>query len=139
MRVTAKWIDGLWFRASSKNEDAVFLDQRAELGGSGKGVQPMIVFLYSLAGCTGMDVMSILKKKRIKVDAFEVIAEGERAPYHPKKYTKITLTFRVKGEDVTREAIEHAVELSYRKYCPIIAMIKDSTEIIKKIEIETED
>lgn len=139
MKAKVTWIRDLQFLAQSEEGQTVLLDQSPLKGGSGKGVEPMRLLLLALAGCTGMDVMSILKKKRVKPESFEILVEGQRAPSHPKKYTRITLNYRVRGRDIPQEVVERAVELSLGKYCPVTAMLKGSTEIEREIQVEESD
>jgi putative redox protein len=96
----------------------------------------MQLFAVGLVGCTGMDVISILQKKRVEVTDFEVSAEIERAEEHPKIFTKILLTYKVTGKNIDQKDVERAVDLSENKYCPAQAMLKETAEISHKIIIE---
>lgn len=100
------------------------------------GPQPMQLVLVGLCGCTGMDVISILKKKRQPFTGLKVKATAERADEHPKIYTTIHLEFVVSGEDVDPEAVERSIELSQTKYCPASAMLGEVADITTSYRIE---
>jgi putative redox protein len=100
------------------------------------GPHPVQLFLIGLCGCTGMDVISILKKKRQPVTGLKVQATAERAEEHPKIYTEIHLEFVVTGEGVDPQAVERSIELSYTKYCPASAMLSEVAEITTSYRIE---
>ena len=119
------------------NEDGYLLplDAKAAAGGHDLGFRPLELFAIGLAGCTGMDVISILKKKRQKVTAFEVSTEVKRAEEHPKVFTKILIVYKVTGKNLDPQAVERAVELSETKYCGAQAMLRKTAEITHQIEI----
>jgi putative redox protein len=129
------WKEGLAFEGIGGSGFTVSLDTLAEEGG-GTGFSPMEVLLVSLAGCTAMDVISILKKKRQDVTGFEVRAHGLRADDHPKIYTDITLEYVVRGHGVDPKAIERAIELSETKYCSVAGMLKKAANITTTFRIE---
>ena len=129
------WKEGLAFEGIGGSGFTVSLDTLAEEGG-GTGFSPMEVLLVSLAGCTAMDVISILKKKRQDVTGFEVRAHGLRADDHPKIYTDITLEYVVRGHGVDPKAVERAIELSETKYCSVAGMLKKAANITTTFRIE---
>lgn len=100
------------------------------------GPRPVELMLLSLAGCTAMDVISIMKKKRQEFSDFKVNVSGERSEEHPKVYTKVHLEFVVTGKDVDPKAVERSIELSQTKYCPASAMLQESVEITTSYRIE---
>ncbi len=102
------------------------------------GVRPMDTLLVGLLGCTLMDVVSILKKKRQPFTGVRVEATTERAEEHPKVYTQIHLEFIVTGKDTSPQAVERAIELSQTKYCPASAMLSQAVEITTGYRIEEE-
>jgi len=99
-----------------------------------KGIRPMELVLTALAGCSGVDVYSILKKKRQSVEDIEIEVTGRRREEHPRVYRHITLKYRVKGK-VSEEALRHAIRLSVEKYCSVYAMLKGSVPIEVSYEI----
>lgn len=131
---TLTWKEGIHFEAESGGH-IVHLDGIPEAGGQGLGASPMRLLLMSLGGCTGMDVVSILKKMRQDVTGLEIVVSGERAPEHPKIYTSLDLLFRIKGRNVQREMVEKAVHLSEEKYCSVGNMLKKAATLTTRIEI----
>ncbi len=95
----------------------------------------MELIAIGLAGCTGMDVISILSKKKQKVTRFEVQVHAEKSTEHPKVFTRIEVEYIVEGEEIDRIAVERAVELSVTKYCPAQAMLMKAVPITHKITI----
>jgi putative redox protein len=89
----------------------------------------MELLLVSLAGCTGMDVASILKKKRADLKSLTIKVDGERASQHPKHFTRIDVEFNFAGKNIKEEDIKQAIELSKDKYCSVSAMLKEKAEI----------
>ena len=99
------------------------------------GPRPKPLILVALAGCTGMDVISILKKMKIEPEFFNVSVEGELTEEHPKFYHKIHITYELKGIDIEREKVEKAVNLSRDKYCGVNALLQFGAEITHEIRI----
>jgi putative redox protein len=102
------------------------------------GLSPMGLILAGLAGCTAMDVMSILQKKRQNVRSLAIEVEGDQGDEHPKLYRHVTIVYRVSG-DVSETALERAIELSIDKYCPVNGMLKAFAEIKTRYEIVPSD
>jgi putative redox protein len=113
----------------------IHLDAAEEFGGQGKGTRPQALLLVSLAACTGMDVISILRKKRQDVTGLEVNAHGVKGEEHPRAYTHITVTYRVTGRQVDPDAVHRSIELSIEKYCPVAGMIKQVVPIETRFEV----
>jgi putative redox protein len=114
------------------------LDASGDVGRVGAGPQPHRLLLLALAGCTGMDVISILRKKRQQVSSLNVIVQGRRAEQHPKVYTHINVLYRVRGNNVDPQAVERSIELSKTRYCPVIGMLGKVAEVTTRYEIEEE-
>jgi len=115
------------------------LDAEAVSGGAEQGFRPMELLLVGLAGCTAMDVISILKKKQQDVTGFEVEAIGTRADEHPRVYTGIQIVYRVTGRRIDPKAVARAIELSETKYCPASAMLRERATITSRYEIVETD
>ncbi len=131
------WIEGLQFVGrGGASGVAVVLDGAPEHGGLGSGVRPMEALLLSVAGCTGMDVISILLKKRQRVTGLRLNLQGIRAEEHPKRYTRIEIEYVVRGWHVSPEAVERAIELSRTKYCSVIATL--NCDLVTTYRIEEE-
>jgi putative redox protein len=128
---TITWLGGMTFDAESRGHHLM----TDSVGGVGKdrGPTPTELLLMGLAGCTAMDVVSILQKKRQPVTGVVVRAEGEQADEHPHRFTRIVVTYEVAGEGVELAAVERAVALSEDKYCSVAATLREPTEILTRI------
>jgi putative redox protein len=122
------WIEKQRFNGISDSSHSIIVD-----GDKVAGNSPMELVLVGLCGCTGYDVVSILKKKREPFTSIEVRAQAERAPDPPSVYTEIKLIYRVGGK-VSRKAVEDAVRLSKEKYCSVSAMLEKTAKITTEIE-----
>jgi putative redox protein len=121
------WVNDAVFVASDTRGHSIVLDVKREAGGSDSGVQPLDLMMFSVAGCMGYDIVSILQKKRSNLQRMTVEVEGERAPDHPKRYTRLRLKIRANPE-VNREDIQRAFELSRDKYCSVLATLRTPPE-----------
>ena len=124
----ALYTDNQRFIAESSSGHAIAMDGDKKTANS-----PMELVLIGLCGCTGYDVVSILRKKRELFTSVEVRAQAERAPEPPTVYTGIKLIYRVGGK-VSRKAVEDAVRLSEEKYCSVAAMLRTTAKISYQIE-----
>ncbi|MDP2166896.1 MAG: OsmC family protein [Thermodesulfovibrionales bacterium] len=129
MSVKVKYIDGLQFVGESHSGHAIVMDGTPEVGGNDTGMRPMELLLVALGGCSGMDVASILKKKKEHVTSFEINLKGQKADEHPKKYTAIEIEFVVKGRGLKEESVKRAVELSMEKYCSVKATLEGTAKV----------
>jgi putative redox protein len=137
MSVKIKWVDGMKFVGNADSGHSVVMDAGPEVGGEDTATRPMELCLISLLGCTGMDVVAILRKMEVEWDNFEVsILEYERAPKHPKVYTKIRLLFKITGENIDEKLFAKAIKLSHEKYCSISAMLSKTAEVSYEYKIE---
>jgi putative redox protein len=123
------------FVARADTGHAIIMDATEANGGHDSASGPMEVVLMGLLGCTAMDVISILKKKRQPVEGFKIFASGERAAEHPKPYTAIHLEYVAYGE-VAPDALARAVQLSEEKYCGAIATVRGVTKITSSSRVE---
>ena len=98
------------------------------------GPGPMELVLIALGACTATDVVSVLKKKRQKLESLEVVCSGERAAQPPTVWTKLEIVYRLRGE-LDEAAVKHAIELSEDKYCSVAAMLKKTAKITWRYEI----
>ncbi len=135
MKAIAKWVKGMLFEASGTSEHIVSMDADTEFGGEDKGVRPMELFLFGLGGCTGMDVLSILKKMRKELESFEIKIEADRAENHPKVFTHIRLLYILKGKDLKEKDVEKAVNLSKERYCSAGVMLGKSAKLDYQFKI----
>jgi len=105
-------------------------------GGSNVGIRSKELLLLSLAGCTASDVVSILQKKRVKLDDFEISISADITEEHPKVFTKIDLECVFHGDNIAEKDVERAIELSQTTYCSVTAMLKPAVEINHSYRIE---
>lgn len=138
MKASAIWREGLSFTGTAESGFTVPLGTNVEYGGADDGFRPLELMIVSLAGCTGMDVISILQKKRQQVTAFQVDVQAERATEHPKVITSIAVAYHFRGHNLDRAAVERAVELSETKYCAARAMLAQIVPVSSVIRIEEE-
>ena len=129
MVLKVTWKGGLEFRGDAKSGFSLDLSASSKVGGLEDGFRPMELMALSLAGCTAMDVISILQKKRQQITEFEVHINPEFADEHPYVWTQVQIEYLITGTDVNPKAVERAIELSFTKYCPVYRMIAGSVKI----------
>jgi putative redox protein len=128
---------GMAFRGRGASGHDVLMDAAPDVGGENKAARPVEVLLCSLGGCTGMDVVALLRKMRTEPKALRVEIEDERAAEYPKVITKLHLTYVVAG-DVPAKNVEKAIELSLAKYCPIANTLAGVAEITSELRFESD-
>jgi putative redox protein len=126
--------DGLKFEARDARGAAALLDV-APPAGEGAGMSPMEFLLAGLAGCTAMDVIGILRKKRLEVTDYRLGVTGVRATEHPKVYTEIMIRHIITGRNIGEAAVRQAIQLSEEKYCSAHAMLSKAATIVTTYEI----
>jgi putative redox protein len=129
MNIKLKQISGLAMAAVGNSGHWVTMDGPEKFGGFSAGSRPMELLLMSLASCTAMDVVSILRKKRVRLGDFSVEAEAEQAQEHPKVFTDIKIRYNFTGSGIRPVDVEQAIELSQSKYCSVTAMLEKSVRI----------
>lgn len=133
-KVACKWKEGMAFEADVSGF-SVRMDADGTFGGKGKGPRAKPIVLAALAGCTGMDVISLLNKMRVFPEYFNVDVEAELTEEHPKYYHKIHLIYEFRGKDLPLDKIEKAISLSRERYCGVSAMLSKSAEITHEVRI----
>jgi len=136
MHVALNWKDGVSFKGQAPGSGySLDLSNDPDSGGAGDGFRPMELMALGLGGCTGIDVISILQKKRQEVSAFEVRVNTQRKEEHPRVWTNVLIEYVVTGKDIDPAAVERAIELSREKYCPAQNMLKAAVRIESRYEI----
>jgi putative redox protein len=135
MDAKAIWQGKMAFTGSADTGFEIPLDAAEAVGGENGGSRPMELIAIGLAGCTAMDVISILKKKRQEITGFDVQVHAERADSHPKVFTKAVIEYNVSGHNVNEAAVVRAIELSASRYCPAQAMFMDVFPMELKYQI----
>jgi putative redox protein len=139
MTAKARLMEGMRFMAESGSGHIVNMDASVEHGGADLGFRPMELLLVGLAGCTAMDVISILRKKRQKVRGYTVAVSGVRAETDPMVFTEITVEHRVFGHEVDPAAVRRAIELSETRYCGAGAMLGKTARLTHTFRILEDD
>ena len=139
MQAKVNWDEGMSFTGTADSGFSIQLDAKKEVGGEGKGFIPMELMAMSLAGCTAMDVISILRKKRQDVTDFEVRVDVDRAEEHPKVFTQAAINYIVTGHDIDEKAVIRAIQLTAERYCPAQAMLGQVFPIDLHYQIFEED
>lgn len=140
MDAKVTWKQRLTFSGTADSGFEVPLGAEAGVGGDEDGFRPMELIATGLAGCTAMDVISILQKKRQEITAFEVQVHAERASEHPKVFTSAVIDYLLSGHGVDEAAVLRAIELSATRYCPAQAMFDKVFPITLRYQIfEDED
>lgn len=130
VKATVKYIDGMRFVGEGGSSGHAFImDADASVGGKNTGVRPTELLLIGLGGCSGMDIVSILKKKKQDITGLEINVKGEKAENYPKRFTEIEIEFVVTGHNISEEAVKRAVGLSMEKYCSVKATLEGSAKV----------
>jgi putative redox protein len=135
MKITAKWIEQLAFDGISDNGHTVRMDTTVAGGSLDSGMSPKKMLLASLAGCSGIDVVGILKKMRIDFTKLEIDAEAEQTDTDPKVFKWIAMKYRCDVAKENLDKLQRAVHLSHDSYCGISAMLKKHCEITFEVEV----
>ena len=132
--VDLSWTDKVAFETDMDGHK-VIIDASEESGGSDLGPRPKKLMLTALAGCTGIDVIMMLKKMKVEPEAFNVIVEADSTEEHPKHYYKLKVIYQFKGKDLPKDKLQRAVQLSEEKYCGVTASYRKAMEIESEIRI----
>ncbi len=132
--VNTSWQGNMKFDAVVSGHHVV-MDALPVVGGNDEGARPKELMLAALAGCTGMDVVSILKKMRVEPEFFNIRVEAQMTEEHPKHYTAMHIIYEFKGENLDLEKIQKAVKLSQDQYCGVSAAYSKAMEITFEIVI----
>ncbi len=132
-KVTTTWQSNMQFESTNQGGN-LMIDAGEESGGESKGYRPKSLMLSSLAGCSGLDVVSLLKKMRAEVDDFTIDIEANLTDEHPKFYDKVKVIYNFYGSDFKKDKIEKAVKLSVDRYCGVMEMFRQFAEITTEIQ-----
>ena len=119
--IEVNWLNKMAFE-SEINGHKIIIDAGEENGGDNKGMRPKPLMLLALAGCTGMDVVSILKKMRVEFSDFKIRVEGDMTDEHPRHYTEMKVIYEFWGKNLPEEKLKKAIELSEERYCGVSAV-----------------
>ena len=132
--IKINWLENLSFKADIYGHE-IIIDASEKAGGENRGPRPKPLMMTALAGCTGIDVVSILKKMRVEFDDFSVSVEGDLTEEHPKQFSKMHVIYAFKGKNLPVDKIQKAIGLSEERYCGISASYRKAFEITSEIKI----
>jgi putative redox protein len=127
--IVAEWRGGGAFTATNAAGGVVYMGKIADQPGLSPGLSPMELLLAALAGCTGVDVASILEKKRQPLKEMKIRVRGKRRETYPRVYTEIEVQYLFWGDGLSEQAVQQAIALSEEKYCSVSSMLKSAAEI----------
>ena len=131
--------EGMAFEGSAGSGHVLTMDAAPRHGGEGRGFSPMELLLVGLGGCTGMDVVSVLRKMRQDITAYRIEVRGTRRDEYPQIYTEVTVEHVVGGRGLDPKAVARAVELSETRYCSVSAILAASATVRHTFRIEAAD
>jgi putative redox protein len=132
---TVTWQAGMAFTVELDGH-SFSVDAKPEVGGEDRGPRPKGLVLSALGGCTGMDVVSILAKMRVPLEAFRVEVEAPLTDEHPRVYSAIHIRYFFRGKDLPMDKLERAVQLSQERYCGVSALVAKAAPVTHEIVIE---
>lgn len=118
MKMNITWTGQMSFSGSTPSGHEIKMDAATEIGGQNSGPRPTELLLHAIAGCTGIDIISILQKMRLNPSSFRIEIDGTRADEHPKRFTNIHILYALEGE-LPEEKVARAITLSKDKYCSV--------------------
>jgi len=132
-QITTKWLGQMAFESNNPSGHDLKIDAGPEDGGESSGYRPKALMLSALAGCSGLDVASLIKKMKLDVDSFHIETIGELTDEHPKYYHSVKVEYHFYGSNLNEDKLQRAVDLSVEKYCGVMEMFRR----FAAIEIET--
>lgn len=133
--VTTEWQRDMVFESDNPSGDAIKIDSSEDFGGTNSGFRPKALMLSSLAGCSGLDVVSLLNKMQVKFDNFKIVTTGELTEEHPKYYHNVKIDYHFYGEELHEKKINKAVKLSIEKYCGVFEMFRQFAKMETEIHL----
>jgi len=130
--VTTVWKENMVFESDNPSGETLFMDAPDE-GIENKGLRPKALMLSSLAGCSGLDVVSLLKKMRAEVNDFKMVVHGELTEEHPRYYHKVVIEYHFYGNDLQEDKINKAVKLSVDQYCGVMEMFRQFAKVTTEV------
>jgi len=131
--VITHWKGNMQFESDNPNGKTVLMDTKPENGGHSSGLSPKAMMLSSLAGCSGLDVVSVLDKMKVKISDFRMETSGELTEEHPKYYHSVHIAYHFYGEKLNEKKIKKAVDLSIEKYCGVMEMFRRFAKVTTAI------
>ena len=133
--VTTEWQRDMVFESDNPSGKNLFIDSGEEFGGTNSGLRPKALMLSALAGCSGLDVVSLLNKMKVEVDDFKIVTSAELTDEHPKYYNKVKVDYHFYGKDMNEKKINKAVNLSIDRYCGVFEMFRQFAKMETEIHL----
>ena len=133
--VTTEWKGNMVFDSDNPSGLNLSMDSDKQFGGTNSGLRPKALMLSALAGCSGLDVVSLLKKMKVELEDFKIITTGELTDEHPKYYHKVNLDYHFYGNELNQKKIEKAVNLSIERYCGVFEMFRRFAKMNTEIHL----
>lgn len=127
--ITTTWLGNMKFESTNPSGHNLFIDAGPENGGNGEGYRPKALMLSALAGCSGLDVASLIKKMKLDVADFKIDIEANLTEEDPKYYDKVVMHFHFYGKNLSEKKLQRAVDLSVEKYCGVMEMFRQFSEL----------
>ena len=122
--ISARWLGDMAFESTNPSGLTFRIDASPQDGGAGSGLRPKALMLSSLAGCSGLDVASLIRKMKLEVSDFRIDIAADLSESHPQTYTDVRIEFHFQGPNLDHKKLERAVQLSVEKYCGVIEMFR---------------
>src|SRR5512139_3997810 len=129
LQANVRWVHRMQFVGRAGTNHLVPMDTTPDSGGDSSAAKPLELLLIGLGGCTGMDIVPLLRKMRQDITGVELNITAERSEEHPRVYTRIDMEYVVTGRNLEEDKVRHAVELSYEKYCSVSAMLRKACPV----------
>ncbi|WP_111308903.1 OsmC family protein [Confluentibacter sediminis] len=127
--ITTTWLGNMKFESTNPSGHNLFIDAGPENGGNSEGYRPKALMLSALAGCSGLDVASLIKKMKLEVDDFKIEIDANLTEEDPKYYDNVAMHFHFSGRDLNEKKLQRAVDLSVEKYCGVMEMFRQFSEL----------
>ena len=127
--IKVKWVDGMRFVANDDKGHSIVMDVSKDHGGEGSGFGPMQLMLAAFGGCTGIDIVELLRKQRQQLETLEITVSGRRVKEPPRVYDKVHVDYVFKGKDLREKAVQRATSLSQDKYCSVGATLRTKADV----------
>ena len=127
--ISTKWLGGMKFESTNPSGNNLFIEASPENGEQAEGYRPKALMLSALAGCSGLDVASLIKKMKLDVADFNIEIDANLTEEDPKFYDKVTMAFHFHGTDLNEKKLQRAVDLSVEKYCGVMEMFRQFSEL----------
>lgn len=131
--VTTSWKGKMQFESTNPSGETILINAGEENGGEGAGLRPKAMMLSALAGCSGLDVASLIEKMKLEVEDFKIETSANLTEEHPKIYDQVTVEYHFYGANLNEERLNRAVDLSVEKYCGVMEMFRK----FAKVEVKT--